>query len=193
MVSTESFNGCRVEITTTNHAKACDTWVDTYARTADGGLLGLDLEWRPSFTKGVSHKVALLQLSTRSHCLVLQLLHLDAPPLKLFALLADADYCFGGVGINGDTKKLREDHGIPSNGEVELCTLAIRRLGDASLKGVGLKHLARRVLDWDMPKNRKLTMSNWAVRDLNQRQVHYAAQDAWASHAILDRLMRMRS
>ena len=36
-------------------------------------ILGIDSETRPSFTKGQSHKVALLQISSEEHCFLFRL------------------------------------------------------------------------------------------------------------------------
>uniref|UniRef100_A0A7S2YNL0 3'-5' exonuclease domain-containing protein n=1 Tax=Entomoneis paludosa TaxID=265537 RepID=A0A7S2YNL0_9STRA len=51
-----------------------------------------------------------------------------------------------------------------------------------------LKNLAAAVLEVDLPKSKKLAMSNWAATPLSESQVVYAARDAWAAAAILGEL-----
>lgn len=41
------------------------------------GVIGLDAEWQPEEAGGPSHPVALLQLSTRQHAFLFQLLHME--------------------------------------------------------------------------------------------------------------------
>ncbi|GAX10660.1 hypothetical protein FisN_14Lu169 [Fistulifera solaris] len=49
---------------------------------------------------------------------------------------------------------------------------------------LGLKTLARHALGIDLPKTRALATSNWSCIPLTDRQLHYAARDAWAGAAI---------
>ena len=63
-------------------------------------------------------------------------------------------------------------------------------IGSDTPKGntASLRTLSKRVLGVDLPKSRKLAMSNWAKVPLTNQQVAYAARDAWASAAILHEL-----
>ena len=49
-------------------------------------ILGIDSETRPSFTKGQSHKVALLQISSEEHCFLFRL-NLTGLTLPVITLL----------------------------------------------------------------------------------------------------------
>ena len=49
-------------------------------------ILGIDSETRPSFTKGQSHKVALLQVSSEEHCFLFRL-NLTGLTLPIIMLL----------------------------------------------------------------------------------------------------------
>ena len=76
--------------------------------------LGFDVEWRPAFAKGCSNKVSLVQLSTASSVLLVQLnVHSERegtlPPLR--DLMISPEVKLVGVGVKCDMKKLETDHG----------------------------------------------------------------------------------
>ena len=76
--------------------------------------LGFDVEWRPAFAKGCNNKVSLVQLSTASSVLLVQLnVHSERegtlPPLR--DLMISPEVKLVGVGVKCDMKKLETDHG----------------------------------------------------------------------------------
>eukprot|EP00970_Alexandrium_tamarense_P010651 scaffold2187_cov180-Alexandrium_tamarense.AAC.7 len=54
----------------------------------------------------------------------------------------------------------------------------------------GLRDLAQTILGVEMIKNKRLAMSNWAVRHLTMEQISYAARDAWVAAAIMEKLQK---
>lgn len=76
--------------------------------------LGFDVEWRPAYIKGCPYKVSLVQLSTASSVLLIQLCENSEsngtlPPLR--DLMISPDVRLVGVGITHDVKKLEADYG----------------------------------------------------------------------------------
>ena len=70
-------------------------------------IVGLDVEWRPSYYMcGEQNPVALLQLCIGHRCLIFQLLHADFFPRALERFLADPDFRFVGVGVQDDADRL---------------------------------------------------------------------------------------
>lgn len=55
----------------------------------------------------------------------------------------------------------------------------------------GLRELALTVLGVNIPKSKKLAMSNWCNRHLTMEQISYAARDAWVAAAVVERLQKM--
>ena len=53
---------------------------------------------------------------------------------------------------------------------------------------MGLKSLTQKVLRLELPKQRKLIRSNWGAEPLTEKQMEYAARDAWTAAAIAERL-----
>ncbi|MQL93568.1 hypothetical protein Taro_026214 [Colocasia esculenta] len=52
-------------------------------------VVGLDVEWRPNFGRGVENPPAILQLCVGRRCLVFQILHADYVPDRLASFLED--------------------------------------------------------------------------------------------------------
>lgn len=117
------------------------------------------------------------------------MLFLDSIPFALIDFLKDPNILFPGVGIHGDVKKLQRDWGLECRGAVDLTILAAKTLGRPQLKTSGLKELANVVINYDMAKPKRVTMSNWAKPTLDQIQVEYACLDAWVSYAIHQKLV----
>ncbi|MQM14099.1 hypothetical protein Taro_047028 [Colocasia esculenta] len=69
-------------------------------------MVGLDVEWRPSFGHGVDNPPAILQLYVGRCCLIFQILHADYLPDWLADLLKDERFTFMGVGIDEDADNL---------------------------------------------------------------------------------------
>jgi hypothetical protein len=177
-------SGKKIVVTSTKEGAVAQEWLNRQK----GTVFGLDAEWRPSYKKGTEHKVALLQICGENECLIVQMLYLDVIPRGLVNFLKDPEIKFPGVGIKGDAVKLKRDWGLECNGTVDLTTLAATILGRPELQYTGLKALAKVVMDYDMAKPKRVTMSNWAKPVLDKVQVEYASLDAWVSYAIHQKL-----
>lgn len=69
-------------------------------------LLGIDTETRPSFKRGWTNKVALLQVSTRDTCFLFRLNRIGMPP-SLVRLLQDERCLKIGLSLRDDLASLR--------------------------------------------------------------------------------------
>ncbi|KAK7373851.1 hypothetical protein VNO80_07271 [Phaseolus coccineus] len=147
-------------------------------------LVGLDIEWRPNFRRGMNNPVATLQLCVGRRCLVFQILHAPFIPTSLVSFLGDANHTFVGVGIQGDVQKLLEDCSLRVANFVGLRSLAVEKLSDSMLNTAGLKTLGQRVLRVAVDKPKKITKSRWDNVWLSAEQVQYAAVDAFVSFEI---------
>lgn len=153
-------------------------------------VVGIDIEWRPNFSRHIDNPAATLQLCSGHRCLVFQLIHADAPlPQALFAFLADPARRFAGVGVANDAEKLLLDHGLSVRNSFDLGAAAATAYGEPRLRGAGLKELALRVVGIDVQKPKRITMGRWDHRWLSLEQVRYASIDAYASYAIAERLI----
>ncbi|XP_061369169.1 3'-5' exonuclease-like [Gastrolobium bilobum] len=143
--------------------------------------IGLDIEWKPSFRKGVPPgKVAVMQIyGGTSHCHVLHLIH-SGIPQNLQLLLEDPTVLKVGAGIGGDAVKVFRDYNISIKGVEDLSFNANRKLGGGPHKW-GLGSLTEKLLSKQLKKPSQIRMGNWETPVLSKEQLEYAATDAFAS------------
>lgn len=134
--------------------------------------LGFDTETRPSFRKGESHPVSLLQLATDSDAFLVRLHHVTdfGPIIEIFE---NKNILKVGAAIRDDLKGLRKIFPFNAENFIELQTVAKEK----GLKNFGLKGMAEEVLQARLSKGPKLT--NWEAQNLTDQQLQYAATDAW--------------
>ncbi len=144
-------------------------------------LLGFDTETRPSFKKGKVNQVALLQLSTRTTAYLFRM-HLTGLPISLKALLADASITKVGVAIRDDIKSLQKVSAFVPAGFIDLQAI----VKDFGVEELGLKRMAAIILNFNISKSQ--TLSNWESEELTERQLRYAATDAWVCFEIYTKL-----
>ncbi|XP_076804357.1 exonuclease 3'-5' domain-containing protein 2-like [Clavelina lepadiformis] len=149
-------------------------------------LLGFDCEW--STINKRSGPVSLLQLATTSGlCILVRLcLYEDSLPKCLLEVLANKDILKVGVGAYDDSCKLLADHGIVVNGCVDLRDLSIR---DRQYKYLSLKGLAFTYLNIKMEKLKSIQCSNWDSETLTEKQIMYAANDAWMAVRVFSSMV----
>lgn len=146
-------------------------------------ILGFDTETKPTFKKGMANRtpVSLLQLSNASKT---YLFRLNKIPLcdELVELLRSPEYTKVGVSIQNDIRSLRKLHPFEPAGFVDLQSV-VARFG---IKDMSLRKLAAIVLGCRISKAAQL--SNWSAKNLTDKQIHYAATDAWISREIFIKL-----
>ncbi|MDI6775443.1 MAG: 3'-5' exonuclease [Verrucomicrobiota bacterium] len=142
-------------------------------------LLGFDIEKRPCFKKGEFHPPALLQLAGRTdaHIFVLHALGL---PVELTAILANPGIIKAGVAVGRDVKELRDLTEFEPRGFVDLGALA----EEGGIPHRGLRGMAALLLGCRIPKQAQLT--NWALPQLPERALRYAATDAWIGRRLYE-------
>jgi ribonuclease D len=137
-------------------------------------ILGFDTETRPSFTKGESYSVSLLQLSTENKN---YLFRINKIPFgeELADILADENIIKAGVAIHDDIKHLNRIRKFKAQGFVDIADLAKEK----GIITLGLRSLAGLILDKRISKKAKL--SNWEQPRLTPAQINYAATDSEVS------------
>jgi len=154
--------------------------------------IGLDLEWRPTFTPGMpENSTALVQLACDEEIVLVQVSAMQAFPSCLRDLLESDESVKVGVGIQYDCKKLWRDHRVSVRNCVDLALLA--RSVDERWKGpygggIGLSRLVDAYLGRRLVKGRAQT-SNWEA-ELTTQQKEYAANDCHSSVAVYETLIR---
>ena len=144
-------------------------------------IVGFDTETRPTFKKGHSHKVALLQLSTPDDSFLFRLNKIGMP-VKLQEYIEDPERLKVGLSVHDDVNSLRRLVDIDPEGFVEVQLLA----KDKHLVDISLQKIYAILFGERISKGQQL--SNWEADELSEAQKRYAAIDAWACINIYKRL-----
>lgn len=139
--------------------------------------LGFDTETRPTFKKGEYYPPALIQLGT-ADCVYLFRINKIKTFKPLLPILESPDILKTGVAIKDDVKELRAMEEFEPAGFVEVADLT-QKLGYSNR---GLRPLAALLLGGRISKAAQV--SNWAKQELDDKQIRYAATDAWISRDI---------
>ncbi len=149
-------------------------------------ILGFDTETRPSFKKGETYDVSLLQLSTESDAYLFRLNKMTFPK-ELAQLLADPTIVKAGVAVRDDIKSLQKLSPFKDENFCELQDFA-KELG---VKNFSLRALCAIFINYRLSKRAKIT--NWEQPTLTDAQIQYAACDAWVGLQIYKQMKSVNS
>ena len=135
-------------------------------------VIGFDTETRPSFRPGVTFRVSLLQLSTPRRCYLFRLNRMRFEK-QLVKLLENKAILKIGADVAGDIRSLLALRRFRPGGFVDLQQLA----PDWGIEEKSLRKLSAIVLGKRVSKAQRL--SNWEAAQLTEKQMRYAATDAW--------------
>ena len=134
-------------------------------------LLGIDSETRPSFTKGQSHKVALLQISSDECCFLFRL-NMTGLTQSLIGLLENPEIIKVGLSLRDDFMMLHKRAPFNQQGCIELQDF-VRPFG---IQDKSLQKIYGILFKEKISKSQRL--SNWEADVLTDAQKQYAATDA---------------
>lgn len=140
-------------------------------------IIGFDTETRPSFTKGVSYPMALLQLSTRTVAYLIRLNKVNISQ-GLIDVLQSKTILKIGAALADDVRGLQKLHSFIPDGYVDLQKIVYRW----GVEDKSVKKMAAIFLGIKMSKAQRL--SNWQAVNLTESQMDYAAMDAWVCGEI---------
>ncbi|XP_031463388.1 Werner syndrome ATP-dependent helicase isoform X1 [Phasianus colchicus] len=159
---------------------------------SDGAAVGFDIEWPPSYTKGKTAKIAVIQICvTEEKCYLFHISSMSGFPKGLKRLLEDETIKKAGVGIEGDHWKLMSDFEVKLKSFVELADIANEKL---KCKEVwSLNGLVKHLFGKQLLKDKSIRCGNWVKFPLDEEQKLYAATDAYAGFIIYQKLKNMNS
>lgn len=145
-------------------------------------LLGFDTETRPSFRKGTQYYVSLLQLATDEVVFLFRLNEIGMPAL-IQEVLEDPNIIKIGAAVLDDLRALRKvAMGFQPQSFFDLND-ELKKVG---FENVGVRNLAAMVLNMRISKSEQV--SNWEALELTDKQMLYAATDAWVCLEIYKKL-----
>ncbi|XP_074806483.1 bifunctional 3'-5' exonuclease/ATP-dependent helicase WRN isoform X2 [Natator depressus] len=174
-------------------ASDCSFLSEDIRRNLSGGdVIGFDIEWPPSYTKGKVGKVALIQICvSEKKCYLFHISSMSGFPKGLKRLLEDEDVKKVGVGIEGDQWKLMSDFEIKLKSFVELADVANEKLKCNEIWS--LNGLVKHLFSKQLLKDKCVRCGNWEEFPLSEEQKLYAATDAYAGLLIYQKLENMNN
>lgn len=151
----------------------------------DQRIVGVDTETRPSFKRGTTHKVALLQISTQDTCFLFRLNRIGMPDSLQEFLMSDTLKI--GLSLKDDFNSLRKRENVhPDRGNwIELQDYVGRfGIADRSLQKIFANLFGQKI-------SKSQRLSNWEADVLSEGQKLYAATDAWACVEIYNCLTKL--
>lgn len=188
-------SGCKIDTIVTRSSKVVEDWIQqVYSENSNEPqvIVGLDIEWRPTFQKKSYHKVALIQICVKEKCIIIQLFYIDKLPELLRTFFLDQKFLFSGNCIKGDVRRLKIDYGLEFNDNVYDVAPELRAKRPNRYSSYTLENLARAVGGLrDFKKDKKVCMGNWERDDLHLQQIEYASRDAFASYRVAEKVVAM--
>ena len=148
-------------------------------------ILGVDTETRPSFRKGESHMVSLLQVSTSDVCFLFRLNHIGITP-AILRLLENKAVPMVGLSLHDDMLSLHKRVAFTPGFFIDLQDL----VGELGIEDLSLQKLYANLFHQKISKRQRLT--NWDSDVLNDKQKAYAALDAWACINLYKEILRLK-
>jgi len=153
-----------------------------YLHLKNQKIIGFDTESKPTFKKGITSKVSLIQFSTENQAFLFRINKIGFKE-EIIHLISSKKIKKIGIAINDDIKALQKIKNFEVNNIIDLNQLALK-LGFESIGAVKLSIL---ILGFSISKSVRL--SNWEKESLTMSQIEYAATDAWICNMIYNKLL----
>ncbi|NJM25195.1 MAG: 3'-5' exonuclease domain-containing protein 2 [Bacteroidia bacterium] len=147
-------------------------------------VAGFDTETRPSFKRGQLYQVSLLQIAIPDKVYLIRLNKTGITD-EIVRFLQVPTMIKSGVGVHDDIRALQKLKRFAPDGFVDLAVLAKK----AGLQVESVKKLAALLLGFRISKSSQT--SNWDADVLTQKQIEYAATDAWVCLELYRKLSTM--
>jgi ribonuclease D len=140
-------------------------------------VVGLDTESRPAFKKGESYPPCLVQIATASAAYLFQLNRMDFAS-AIREVMESPLIVKAGIGFADDLSGLQGVFPFEPANILDLSLVAQKQ----GINRSGVRNLAGQLLGFRISKG--AATSNWTSPELTQRQIDYAATDAWVCREL---------
>lgn len=149
--------------------------------------LGFDTESKPTFARGeTSGGPHLIQFATLQSAYLFQLQREECRP-GVARLLESPEILKVGFGLDTDLVQIQTRLGVKAQAVLDLDEV-FRHMGHG--RSLGVKNAVAIVFGLHFHKSRRMTTSNWSELRLSERQLLYAANDAYAAAHVYQALGR---
>lgn len=147
--------------------------------------MGVDTETRPSFKKGQQHKVSLLQVATEDVCFLFRLNYIGMVT-SVISLLSNTDVPMVGLSWHDDLAALQKRMEFKPGLFIDIQDI----IGDIGIEDKSLQKLYANIFKQKISKRQRLT--NWDADVLSDKQMSYAATDAWACVRLYKEILKLK-
>lgn len=159
------------------------------AELTEAGVVGFDTESKPTFHKGQkSEGPHVLQFATLHKAFIFHA-HLKESHPAIISLLENEAITKIGFDLRGDLQQIASRFGVRPASMVDLGR-TFRQLGYRNT--IGATSAIAMLFKRRMHKSKSITTSNWSSQDLTERQLLYAANDAYAAICVFHALEEQR-
>ncbi len=144
-------------------------------------VIGFDTETKPSFRRGYTNQVCLLQLSTHTETFLIRL-NIVGLPDRIKAILESESIMKIGLSIHDDFHNLHKIYDLQPGNFVDLQNY----VKEYNIADNSLTRIYGILFDKRISKGQRL--SNWEAPELTEYQQSYAALDALSCIQIYDKL-----
>ena len=145
-------------------------------------VVGFDTESKPAFKKGEYNHISLIQISTEEDCYLIRVNKTGISD-RLKTYLESKDIIKVGIALRDDLKDLKKLRDMKPAGFVELNEM-VKSIG---IESNGLRKLTAIILGFRISKSAQV--SNWEKEELTEKQLYYAATDAWVCIRMYNKLV----
>lgn len=147
-------------------------------------ILGVDTETRPSFKRGTTYNVSLLQVATHDICFLFRL-NYTGVTADIIRLLEDTEVPKVGLSWHDDLQVLHKIANFKPGYFIDLQNF----VGKIGIEDLSLQKLYANLFAGKISKGQRLT--NWDADVLSDGQKLYAATDAWACIKLYEEIVKL--
>lgn len=146
---------------------------------AKSSIIGFDTESKPTFKKGETSEISLIQIATNDTCYLFHKNRVKNKFSQLRPILESQTITKVGAGLKSDKSTLNEHYGINLRSFVDTARI-FTALGKSRSLQTGAKQMVAVVLNQQLKKSKRSCVSNWSKLPYDHGQLKYASEDAAA-------------
>jgi ribonuclease D len=152
-----------------------------FAEINKHSIVGFDTETKPVFVRGQHNHISLIQIALPDAVFLIRLKQTGMHS-SIISFLENENILKAGVALRDDIKGLQKLKHYKPGGFIELAEMSKQ----AGLEVESVKKLTALLLGFRISKSAQT--SNWEAETLNEKQISYAATDAWVCLEIYKKL-----
>lgn len=145
-------------------------------------IIGFDSETKPSFVKGKCNNVCLIQLSTQTTCFLFRINKAEMLTDIIKEIMENEEILKIGLSLKDDFSGINKLHKFKPKNFIDLQN-HVKQFG---IMDNSLTKIYAILFNKKISKSQRLT--NWEADTLTDKQMKYAALDAWAALVIYQHL-----